>query len=88
MTRKTKDELPYLREEQSDEEGADGNFITLDIFFKGLKKFPFQCVVGNNLVVTERVAALPQRNILPVSSVTVIPGKPVLNQNRRAQVRI
>lgn len=41
MTRKTKDELPYLREEQSEEEGADGNFISLDIFLKGLKKFPF-----------------------------------------------
>lgn len=41
MTRKTKDELPCLREEQSEEEGADGNFISLDVFLKGLKKFPF-----------------------------------------------
>lgn len=57
MTRKTKDELPYLREEQSEEEGADGNFIGLDIFLKGLKKFPFQRAVGNNLVLAERVAA-------------------------------
>lgn len=41
MTKKPKDELLYLREEQSEEEGADGNFISLDIFLKGLKKFPF-----------------------------------------------
>lgn len=85
MTRKALDELSDLRKDQSAKD-YNGNFINLDVFKKGLQ-YPFQCTVGSDPVLIEQVATRAQRDFLPLSSVAVVPGKSVLNQSNRTQVR-